>query len=101
MKTFFLNYRFIFIVIAIVVCNYAYAQQLAFPEAEGFGRFATGERNVKVNQVPNLANTGKGFFRIEVTKPNRFLVLNFSGVTKKKTKISPAKKITIAGQTAP
>jgi len=77
------------------------AQQLAFPGAEGFGRFATGGRNGIVYHVTNLNDTGKGSFRDAVSMPNRIIVFDVAGVIKVKDKISAAKKITVAGQTAP
>jgi hypothetical protein len=60
------------------------AQVLAFPEAEGFGRFATGARtnlaSASVYRVTNLNDTGAGSFRDAVSQPNRFVVFDVGGV---------------------
>lgn len=77
------------------------AQQLAFPGAEGFGRFASGGRGDSVYRVTNLNDTGKGSFRDAVSRPHRTVVFDVAGVIKIGGKISVSSDITIAGQTAP
>ena len=77
------------------------AQQLAFPGAEGFGRFATGGRGGEIYRVTNLDDSGKGSFRDAVSRPGRTIVFDVSGVIKIGGKIAVAPRITIAGQTAP
>jgi hypothetical protein len=77
------------------------AQQLAFPGAEGFGRFASGGRGDSVYRVTNLDDSGKGSFRDAVSKPHRTIVFDVAGVIKIAGKISVSSAITIAGQTAP
>jgi hypothetical protein len=84
-----------------VLATQANAQQLAFPGAEGFGRFATGGRGGAVYHVTNLNDKGDGSFRDAVSKPNRIIVFDVTGVIKITDKIAAAPKITIAGQTAP
>lgn len=79
----------------------SFAQQLAFPGAEGFGRFATGGRGGSVYHVTNLNDKGEGSFRDAVSKPNRIIVFDVSGVIKITDKIAASPKITIAGQSAP
>lgn len=81
--------------------NAVYAQQLAFPGAEGFGRFATGGRGGTVYYVTNLNDSGPGSFRDAVSQPNRIVLFDTAGVIHIKKRISVASNITIAGQTAP
>lgn len=77
------------------------AQTLAFPGAEGFGRFATGGRTGDVYIVTNLNDTGPGSFRDAVSQPDRIVVFEVGGVINIDTRIVVAPNITIAGQTAP
>jgi pectate lyase len=79
----------------------AKAQTLAFPGAEGFGAYASGGKGGDVYHVTNLADGGEGSFRNAVSKPNRTVVFDVSGVIKTSSRISVASNITIAGQTAP
>jgi hypothetical protein len=88
--------------ILLSVCSVSVqAQQLAFPGAEGFGRFASGGRGGSVYHVNNLNDTGAGSFRDAVSQPDRTVVFDVAGVIKIKDKIAAAPGITIAGQTAP
>jgi autotransporter-associated beta strand protein len=78
------------------------AQQLAFPGAEGFGKYATGGRTGSVYHVTNLNDAGAGSFRDAVSQPNRIVVFDVAGVIKLTSGgivVSP--NIYIAGQTAP
>jgi len=82
-----------------------YAQVKAFPEAEGFGKFATGGRGGKVVYVTNLQDAGEGSFRWALEQyPQQPLTILFAvgGVIELKTKVQIKRSnLTIAGQSAP
>jgi hypothetical protein len=77
------------------------AQQLSFPGADGFGKYAIGGRDGTVYHVSNLNDSGVGSFRDAVSQPKRTVVFDVSGVIKIQSKVKVASFITIAGQTAP
>jgi len=79
----------------------ANAQQLAFPGAQGWGRFATGGRTGTVYHVTNLNDSGAGSLRDAVSQPNRIVVFDVAGVIKINSRIVFAKNLYVAGQTAP
>ena len=86
----------------LLLCStFATAQQLAFPEAQGWGRYATGGRTGKVYHVTNLNDSGTGSLRDAVSQPNRIVVFDVSGVIRINSRISFAKNLYVAGQTAP
>jgi pectate lyase len=85
----------------LFLCFPAFAQTLAFPGAEGFGRFATGGRGGDVYIVTNLNDAGPGSFRDAVSQPNRIVVFEVGGIINIDTRIVVSPNITIAGQTAP
>ena len=77
------------------------AQQLAFPGAQGWGRFATGGRTGTVYHVTNLNDSGSGSLRDAVSQPNRIVVFDVAGVINISSRMTFAKNLYVAGQTAP
>lgn len=78
-----------------------YGEVLAFPGAEGFGRYATGGREGEIYRVTNLNDSGEGSFRDAVSRPNRIVVFAVSGIIHLESAIVFSDSLTIAGQTAP
>ncbi len=77
------------------------AQQLAFPGAEGFGKYAVGGRKGTVYHVTNLNDSGAGSLRDAVSKPNRIVVFDVAGVIKLESRLVFSNNLYVAGQTAP
>src|SRR5262245_61023392 len=76
---------------------------LAFPTAEGYGRFARGGRGGRVIEVTNLKDSGPGSLRaaVEAIGP-RTAVFRVGGTIHLKDKLVIRNPyLTVAGQTAP
>ena len=77
---------------------------LAFPGAAGWGRFAKGARassSPTVYHVTNLNDSGTGSLRDAVSRSNRIVVFDVSGVIRISSRITFASNLYVAGQTAP
>lgn len=91
-----------FVCLTLLLCSVTLtAQQLAFPGAMGWGRFATGGRTGSVYHVTNLNDSGAGSLRDAVSQPNRIVVFDVSGVIRINSRIVFSKNLYVAGQTAP
>lgn len=90
---------------AATAAGAAYADDiLAFPGAEGFGRYAKGARavaNPEVYHVTNLNDSGEGSFRDAVSSEGRIIVIDVAGTIKITSPLVVKGNNTILGQTAP
>lgn len=94
-------FRYMVFTALLFVCSSITAQQLAFPDAQGWGRFAEGGRKGTVYHVTNLNDSGSGSLRDAVSQPNRIVVFDVSGVIRINSRIVFKNNLYVAGQTAP
>lgn len=101
-----------YIIILAVVCAIALPvwadgeKMLAFPGAEGGGKYTTGARasaKPEIYHVTTLENTGSGSLTEAVSKGNRIVVFDVGGTISydKWKQLRIESNITILGQTAP
>lgn len=93
------------ILLWLLIVGVADAQQLAFPTAEGFGRFAQGGRGGTVMKVTNLNTSGAGSLQAcLIASGPRTCIFDVSGIIEYpccgQTQITNP-FLTVAGQTAP
>ena len=85
-----------------VISEVSLSLPVAFPGAEGFGKYTTGGRGGKVYIISNLNDKGPGSFREAAeAKGKRMVVFSVSGTIHLESKLTIKGDVTIAGQSAP
>jgi pectate lyase len=74
---------------------------LAFPGAEGFGRFTSGGSGGEIFHVTTLEDSGTNSFRDAVSQSHRTVVFDVGGIIRLKSNVAVSSDVSILGQTAP